>query len=73
MHKFPKKIERKTGRKYGFIRSADIKEGLKAIEHINDKIVGDSKLQAIWARFQKRFPPRGRKESNSTPKKPGWK
>ena len=63
------KFERKSGKKYGFIRFADITEGKQAIEHMNGKIVGDCKLQVTWAKFQKRLQPRGSKESNPPRKK----
>ena len=61
----PDIFRRKTGRKYGFSRFIHIQESTKAIEHMNGKIAGDSKLQVAWARFQKKLSPRGRKESIS--------
>ena len=47
----PNEFGRKSGKKYGFIRFADITEGKQAIEHTNGKIVGDCKLQVSWAKF----------------------
>ena len=68
------KFGRKFGRKYGFSIFAGIIEGMKAIEHMNGKIVGDCKLQVTWGRFQKRSQPRGSNKSNSPQKKsvPKW-
>ncbi|KAJ8437228.1 LOW QUALITY PROTEIN: hypothetical protein Cgig2_012497 [Carnegiea gigantea] len=67
------KIGRKSGRKYVFIRFAYIQEGLKAIEHLNGRIVSDCKLHVMWARFQKRMSTRRRSGSSSTRKKAIWK
>lgn len=65
----PNKLGRKFGKKNGFIKFVDIKEDMKAVEHMNAKIASDYKLQVTWAKFKKRLQPRGIKESNSPRKK----
>ena len=47
------KLGRNSGRKYNFIRFTDIQGNMKAIEHMNGKIVGGNNLRVSWARFQK--------------------
>ncbi|KAJ8428234.1 hypothetical protein Cgig2_009949 [Carnegiea gigantea] len=68
----PNNYRRKSGRKYGFIRYVGIQEGLKAIEHLNGKSVGDYKLHVMWVRYPKRLPATGRRGSSSTRKKTVW-
>jgi len=46
----PNKFGRKVCIKYGFIRFANIQEGLKAIELLNSRRVGDCKLHVMWAK-----------------------
>ena len=43
------KFGRKSTGKYRFIKFDNIQKGMKVIEHINGKIVGDCKLQNIIA------------------------
>ncbi|KAJ8426345.1 hypothetical protein Cgig2_021898 [Carnegiea gigantea] len=69
----PNNFGENMAEEYGFIRYANIQEGLQAIELLNGKSIGDCKLHVMWARYQKRLPVRGRTGSSFTRKKIVWK
>jgi len=69
----PSKVGGKSGRKYGFIRFGEFNHGKSAIKALNSESVNGHKLEAAWAKLQKRTSSRPSKQREEPQKKMVWK